>query len=201
MAKASDTSWKKRMVSQPSAPTGVLRLRQSPDTAHGWGVSGAQFSELHPLSSFLLVVIYLPVQLGFVSKGISFPGMGKDRRQKQAGRRGSRLCKITTQCHISERKTGTPMSGSICPTAEELRGISCCSLSICTQAGNPAARQVPDQCGVNEGVQGYKWGGWRRAGGGLDAADWNCTTAAGHCGGLTSLGCAQAREHVLAGIV
>lgn len=71
------------------------------------------------------------------------------------------------------------MSGSVCPTAEELRGLSCCSLSICNQAGHPAARQVPGQCGVNEGVQGYKHGGWRRAGGELDAADWSCTATSG----------------------
>lgn len=87
----------------------------------GWGVSGAQFSELHQRdpSELLLaagmMVVYLPVRLGFVRKGISFPGMDKDRRQRQAGRRGSCLCKVTTQCHVSERKPGTPCQGASVP--------------------------------------------------------------------------------------
>ena len=86
------------MISQPSAPTGVLGLRQSPDTVPGWGVSGAQFSELHQRdpSELLLaagmMVIYLPVQLGFVSKSISFPGMDKDRgKQGEEGLACARL--------------------------------------------------------------------------------------------------------------
>ena len=193
------------MISQPSAPTGILGLRQTPDTTAEWGVSGAQFSELHhrdPSELLLaagMMVIYLSVQSGFVSKGLSFPGRDKDRSHRQAGRRGSCLCKVTTQCPVSERKLGTPHQ-IICPRAEELRGLSCCSLSICNQAEHSAARQVQGQCRVNEGVPGHKQVGWRKAGGGLDAADWNCTSAAG-LRRLTSLRGAGARERVLAGVV
>lgn len=87
----------------------------------GWGVSGVQFSELHQRdpSEILLaagmMVVYLPTQLGFVSKGILFPGMHKDRRQRQAGRRVSCLCMVMTQCHVSETKSGTPRQGASVP--------------------------------------------------------------------------------------
>lgn len=76
--------------------------------------------------------------------------------------------------------------------ADELRGLWCCSLSTCNQTGHPAARQVLGQHGVNEGLQEDKQGGWRRAGGGLDAADWDCTAAAGprgqHSSDVSELG-------------
>lgn len=82
MAKASDTSWKRRMICQPSAPTGVLGLRKSPDTIPGWGVSGAQVFGLH--SSELLAAGRIPACL-VASVG---KGMDEDTRQRQQREEG-----------------------------------------------------------------------------------------------------------------
>lgn len=62
------------MISQLLTPTGVLGLRQCPDTTLDWGVSGDLLSELHQrdppelLPAAGVLAVCLPIWLGFMGK-------------------------------------------------------------------------------------------------------------------------------------